>query len=76
MYDGEPIENIKKRIQEKADFPELNFPSQLNLSEEAKDFIKRLLEPDPFLRPDLRWALKHKFIQKGREYQTYLDSQL
>ena len=76
MYDGEPIENIKKRIEEKADFPELVFPSQLNLSEEAKDFIKKLLEADPFLRPDLRWALKHKFMQKGREYQTYLDSQL
>ena len=38
--------------------------------------MKKLLCPDPFIRPDVRWALKQKFILKGREFQEYLDSQL
>lgn len=66
MYDGEPIENIKRRIEQNTDFPELTFPPELNLSDDAKDFMKRLLEPDPFIRPDLRWALKHRWMGKGK----------
>lgn len=50
------FENIKKCI--------FNFPSQIQLSFEAKEFIKGILKYDPLKRPTAIDLLKHPFLLK------------
>ena len=38
----------------KIEFSELSFPKELKLSNDAVDFIKRLLDPDPATRADIK----------------------
>jgi serine/threonine protein kinase len=38
----------------------------MKISAEAIDFIKRLLDPDPTTRAEVKEALKHKFLLKAK----------
>jgi serine/threonine protein kinase len=48
----------------------VEFPTDLNLSEEFKDFVLRILNRDPKVRLCSDELLKHKFIEKYSEFET------
>jgi len=42
------------------------FPSNIEISEDAKDFISKLLEKDPNVRMTASQALEHRWMKKGQ----------
>ena len=48
-----------------------SFPSSVPLSAAARDFIRRLLVPDPKRRLTARQALRHPWIEDASERSTY-----
>lgn len=50
------FENIRKG--------EFDFPQEISISEEAKDFIKTILQADPRKRPTAKELLNHPFLTK------------
>ena len=43
---------------------ELKFPPEIELSSEAKDFLRKMLHLDPNLRIGIADAVRHEFIRK------------
>ena len=58
-------DKIDTQIIEKIKKADLVFPSEewSTVSQEAKDFVRKLLNPDPDVRPSATEALKHPWIR-------------
>ncbi|KAK8892531.1 hypothetical protein M9Y10_029764, partial [Tritrichomonas musculus] len=59
-FEGKTKEIVFKNIKNGS----YEFPKNLNISEDAVDFIKKILQTDPHKRPTAKQLLKHPFLSK------------
>lgn len=54
----------RSKIRTLAEHPKLQFPAEPPISEQGKDLLSRMLEPEPDKRLDLHQVMKHKWVRK------------
>ncbi|KAI7878012.1 kinase-like protein [Lichtheimia hyalospora FSU 10163] len=64
-FQQKDVKQIYKKIKQNYNEPSYEFPSHLNISQDAKDLVKKLLVNKPDQRPSVPEVLKHPFFQNG-----------
>ncbi|KAI9310145.1 kinase-like domain-containing protein [Dichotomocladium elegans] len=64
-FQQKDVKHIYKKIRENSDVPSYEFPSDIYVSNNAKDLIGRILVNKPELRPSVPETLRHPFFQEG-----------
>ncbi|CDH50159.1 protein serine threonine kinase [Lichtheimia corymbifera JMRC:FSU:9682] len=64
-FQQKDVKQIYKKIKQNYNEPSYEFPSSLNISEDAKDLVKKLLVNKPDQRPSVPEVLKHPFFVNG-----------
>ena len=68
-FEGETREEVLEKIQKQR----LSFPDQVELSEEARDFLLQLLMKNPKFRPSAEKCLKFSFFDERSDSPNYND---